>query len=606
MSGIAGWVDFSRDLRPETGVAAKMSAAIKHRGAYGGDFAAPECVLTQRAPKQCARSPLRKSVGGEEYTLVFDGALYNAGELRAELSQKGYAFFGGSDAEVLLNGFIEYGPNCLGKLNGVFAFAVWKSREKTLFIARDRIGVKPLYYKTYHGGVLFASEIKALFANPLCAAEMDNDGLKQVFLLGPGKIHGSGVYRAIRELRRAEYIVFDKNGAKTRRYWLLEARENHESIEEAAEHTQRLITESIRRQLGGGEPFACLLSGGLDSSVISYIAAERLRGEQKTPVTFSIDYENNDRNFRQSKFQPDADPPFIDCMTAFIGSSHEHITLKTADIADALADASLARDLPGMADIDSSMLVACRAVKKRFGVCLSGECADEIFGGYPWYHDDAMLYRASFPWSDALDMRSKLVKPGVLTGDLEAFVRGCCETTLNSTDALDTDAPRERRMRGMFMLNFEWFMQNLLDRTDRMAMQSGLNVRVPLCDYKLVEYAFNLPWAIKSADGREKGIMRRAFRGILPDKIVNRKKSPFPKTFDPWYTGYVKEGARAVLNDKAGLLSGLLNAEFIKTLFSADPSEAAPWYGQLMRLPQLFAYIMRLDTLFKAYSVKIV
>ncbi|MCL2797312.1 MAG: asparagine synthase (glutamine-hydrolyzing) [Firmicutes bacterium] len=607
MGGITGWVDFNRDLRSDTTVAEKMSAAIRHRGEHPGEFFTPECILLHRGSLGGSegRQSMKRTVGGEQYSIVLDGKLFDGSDVRSELAQKGHYFLDNSDAETVLCAFIEFGAECLGKLNGVFAFAVWLSREKTLFLARDRIGVKPLYYKAYNGGLLFGSEVKALFSNPLCPAEIDNDGLKQIFLLGPGKPSGSGIYRGICELRHAEYLIFGKNGLKTQKYWSLMARQNLESMTEAAEHTRRLITDSVCAQLNIAEPFACFLSGGLDSSIISYIAAEALGCESKTLSTFSIDYENNDTHFEKNEFQPERDGAFIKCMSDFIGSHHTHRLLKTADVAETLTEAALARDLPGMADVDSSMLLACREAKKHFPVFFSGECADEIFGGYPWYHNEELLNRDTFPWSNSLEMRTKLLKPGVLQGNAEAFVRTHYDNTVKSTDTLESDSPRDKRMREMFMLNFEWFMQNLLDRTDRMAAQSGLAVRVPLCDYRLVEYAYSLPWHLKAADGREKGIMRRAFRGVLPDMIVNRKKSPFPKTFDPWYFGYVKSGVRALLRDKTSILGDLLNAEYLETLLNGKASDAPPWYGQLMRLPQAFAYLLQIDALFKEYGVKL-
>ncbi|MCL2062097.1 MAG: asparagine synthase (glutamine-hydrolyzing) [Firmicutes bacterium] len=611
MGAVAGWVDFNKDLRARRDTAGLMSASLKHRGAgYCGTVIEPHCMLINRQNVASAsgdgQQPMKKSAGGEEYILSLDGVLYNNAELRAELEKKGWKFFGRSDSEVVLNAYIEWGAAALNKLDGCFAFAVWQAREKTLFLARDRIGVRPLFFYEYPGGIIFGSEIKALFSNPLCKAEIDNDGLKQIFLLGPGKPHGSGIYRGVREICHAEYLKFNQNGSITRKYWRLTAKENLETLSQASEHTRHLITRAVESQLCFDSRTACFLSGGLDSSIISYIAAEKFKQENKRLETLSVDYENNDVHFLKNEFQPDSDGEYIAVMSDFIGSKHKNVVLKTADIANALQVAAAARDLAGMADIDASMYLACSEAKKEYAVCYSGECADEIFGGYPWYHNPELLHGRTFPWSRSLHMRQKLTAEGILQGNAEDFVQGHYQKTLSETDCLDSDTAQEKRLREMFCLNFNWFMQNLLDRTDRMCMQSGLQVSMPFCDYRLVEYAYNLPWKIKSVNGREKGIMREAFRGILPEKIIERKKSPFPKTFDPAFVEFVKNGARAVLSDTKSVLSGILNKNYILELLDLDVYAAQPWYGQLMRLPQLFGFIMQLDTVFKLYNVRLV
>ncbi len=348
------------------------------------------------------------------------------------------------------------------------------------------------------------------------------------------------------------------------------------------------------------------MSGGLDSGIISYVISEKLKNSGDRLATLSIDYENSEKFFQKNDFQPNRDDEYIDCMSAFINSAHETVVLKTDDIIDALSAAALARDLSGMADIDSSMLLACREAKKRFSSAFSGECADEIFGGYPWYHRPELLYTDTFPWSRSLSMRKKLLKQGALKGNAEEFVRAHYNKTVGMADKLDTDSKEDGRVREMFLLNFEWFMQNLLDRTERMSAQCGLEVRMPLCDYRLVEYAYNLPWAFKADGGREKGLVRRAFRGILPDKIIDRKKSPFPKTFDPAFTAAVKDSVRFLMNDKSSVVRELIDTKYLTGLLTDDVYAADPWYGQLMRLPQLFAYLTQIDTIFKAYSVQLV
>jgi len=608
MGAIAGWVDFSQNLREKSEIVERMSSSLRHRGEKGNEFYAPECALISRQSVKGslrAKQPMRKFFGGEEYTIVFDGAIFNVKELRKMLEGKGYPFFGDSETEVLINLYIEYGAKCLELLNGVFSFAIWKAREKELFIARDRIGVKPLYYRITHSGIIFASEVKALFQNPLCPAEVGQEGLQQIFLLGPGKPHGETMYSGIKELCHAEYAILDKNGARFKKYWTIQARENTQSLEENIITARELITDSINIQSKFDAPFACFLSGGLDSSIISFVLSNKAKCAQQSLQTLSIDYENNATHFFKNDFQPTQDSEYIEIMTKLLHSNHKTVELKTQDICHALNAAALSRDMPGMADVDSSMLLACLEARKQFEVCFSGECADELFGGYPWYHREDLLNTDTFPWAKSLDFRKQIVSKNINLGDMDSFVKEHYLSTLKKVQKLETDSAIDKRIREMFILNFEWFMQNLLDRAERLAARADLEVRVPLCDYRLVEFAYNLPWTIKSINGREKGLLRESFRGILPDKIIERKKSPFPKTFDPRFVEFVKNGFKQLLHDKNSIVHTLLDKKYCSELLNKNVYQNDPWYGQLMRLPQFFAYWIQLDTIFKTHSIKL-
>lgn len=611
MCSIAGWIDYKEDLRERTDAAAKMNASMKRRGPDdSGVFVSKNAILCHNrltvVDPVGGAQPMTAYSRGEEYKIVYNGELYNTEDVRALLTDAGYAFTSYSDTEVLLLSYIEWGEKCLEKLNGIFAFAIWKKRDNSLFLARDRAGVKPLFYYRYSGGILFASEIKGLLAHPAVKPEVDKQGLMEMFLLGPGRAPGSGVIRGVRELEPGECMRLTEKSCRVKRYWSLKAAENTESMAEAEEHIRDLMTDAITRQTVSDVPLACFLSGGLDSSIISHVVAEKYRSEGKRLTTYSVDYENYSEDFIKNDFQPTADSEFIWQMSQFIGSEHQNIVLNNEEVGKALTESAYARDLPGMADVDSSLLLFCREIKKRNTVCLSGECADEILGGYPWYHKKEILFDDNFPWSKATDMRKNLIAPGLIKGNAEEFVHAYYHATVTETDCLDADDELERRMREMFMLNFRWFMQTLLDRKDRMSMYCGLEVRVPFCDHRLLEYAYNLPWHIKAADGREKGIVRRAFKGILPDSIVYRKKSPYPKSFSPVYVDYVKAKVVELCNNSHSILSDIIDKNYLQTLLNSDPYAAQPWYGQLMRLPQVFAFLIQTDAIFKKYKLKLV
>ena len=350
-------------------------------------------------------------------------------------------------------------------------------------------------------------------------------------------------------------------------------------------------------------PLCCFLSGGLDSSIISYTAAEyNKRNGLKAIDTYSVDYKDNDKYFQKSLFQPTPDSEFIGIMADAIGSEHHSVVIDNRELFYALKQAVDARDLPGMTDVDSSLLLFCGRIKENFTVALSGECADELFGGYPWYHNSNILFEECFPWSRSLDIRRSVLKSGFLPKGEEYVKQRYLDTCMN-TEKLPTDSRLDARMREMFSLNFYWFMQTLLDRKDRMSMYNGLEVRVPFCDYRIVDYAFNLPWSIKAYGGREKGIVREAFRGLLPDSIIERKKSPYPKTHDPLYFKLCAGAVKDILDDKSSPLYDILDRQGIEDIIEHPEKISSPWYGQLMRAPQILAYIIQLDYWFRKNGV---
>lgn len=610
MCGIAGWIDFNNKINHEEKIIKAMGDTLVRRGPdEGGVFKSQKAVLVHRRliviDPENGKQPMNYQGNGRNYTLVYNGELYNTNELRKEIEAFGYEFKGHSDTEVLLASYVCFGESCVDKLNGIYAFAIWDSVKEELFVVRDRMGVKPLFYYDYNGGVIFGSQISTILSHPRVKHVIDENGLSELFMLGPGRTPGCGVIKGVKELKPGEYLKLSKGNMKLKYYWTLKAKEHLDDIETTKERTRELIIDAIERQLISDVPLCCFLSGGLDSSIISAIASKHYEKEGKGRLTtYSVNYTDNDKYFTKSMFQPNSDEVFIDIMSKFINSEHRNIELSNVDLGIALEGAMEARDLPGMADIDSSLLLFCREIKKDFTVGVSGECADELFGGYPWYHNEKILFEENFPWSRTLELRHNVLKSGIIkNGDdyvLERYLG-----TVKSTDKLSTDSALDSRMREMFMLNLYWFMQTLLDRKDRMSMYNGLEVRVPFCDHNIVEYAYNMPWNIKSREGREKGIVREAMEGILPEEILWRKKSPYPKTHNPIYMNLVSEGARKILNDKSSLAATLINHDTINGIIENPNALDQPWYGQLMRAPQVLAYIIQLDLWFKKFNIDI-
>lgn len=606
MCGIAGILSQNIDLREREPLIRDISESLKLRGPDGfGEYTKPYVTLIHRRLSVIDPEKGAQPMSFGKYVIAYNGEIYNTQEIKNDLLSKGYSFDTQCDTEVVLKAYCEWKEKCCEKLNGIFAFAVWDDGEHSLFVCRDRIGVKPLFYSRKNGVFAFASRIKSLLLIPEISAEVDENGLNEIFMLGPAKPIGSAVFKDINELPPASYMTVKNGNVSIKQYWRLTAKEHTDNEAQTIEKTHFLVTDAIKRQLVSDVPLCTFLSGGLDSSIISEIASREYlkRGDRLT--TYSVDYTDNDKFFKASVFQPNKDSDYINLISDYIKSEHKNIVLDNKAVALALKESTEARGLPGFTDVDSSLMLFCREVKRKHTVALSGECADEIFGGYPWYHNKAILFEDTFPWSRSTDVRKSILKDGLLK-NADEFVRSKYLETVSKTDYLESDGKTERRMREMFMLNMDWFMQTLLMRKDAMSMESSLEVRVPFCDYRIAEYAYNMPWSLKSLNGREKGILRKAFENELPEEIVYRKKSPYPKTYNPVYFNEVCRLTREVLADKDCPLYEMLNTKKLEELMENPDALTEPWYGQLMKGPQVLAYVVQIYYWIKEYKVKFV
>lgn len=604
MCGIAGILSSDIDLRGEKLLVEKMGKTLKKRGPdAAGIYLTPEVALVHRRLSVIDVENGAQPMHFGKYVIVYNGEIYNTDEVRNELEGFGYKFDTHCDTEVVLKAYDKWGNESVKKLNGIFAYAIYDKKENSLFACRDRIGVKPFFYNKTKNTFSFASKIDTLLYQPYVKSAVDEEGLYEIFMLGPAKTIGKAIFKDICELPPAFCLTYKNGEIKTYPYWKLEAKEFDENEETAAEHTYLLVKDSIERQLVSDVPLATFLSGGLDSSIISKIASDKYKESGKTLDTYSVDYTDNDKYFKKSLFQPNKDSDYIDVISSYIGSNHHNIVLNNVDVANALDEAVIERGVPGFVDIDSSLMLFCKEVKKDFTVCLSGECADEIFAGYPWYHKKEILFENVFPWARNTNIRQRILKNGFLS-DGEEYLQSAYKNTLKNISYLESDDKINKRMREMFVLNLNWFMQTLLARKDNMSMASSLEVRVPFCDYRLVEYAYNMPWNIKALDGREKGILRKAFENDLPKEIAWRKKSPYPKTHNPAYFARVKELLAIALTDKSTPLMDWIDIDNLYLLLQNPDSLPEPWYGQLMGIPQIAAYIYQIYAWIKHYNVE--
>lgn len=615
MCGIVGFTNYDGNMRNEEAgrVLSNMNNTLSKRGPDENGIYIKEdiCIAHRRLiviDPEGGKQPMICKYLGNTYVITYNGQIYNTKELRKTLEDSGFTFEGHCDTEVLLKAFIYYGYNVVNHLNGIFAFAIWNEGKKELFLARDHFGVKPLFYSIKDNQLIFASEIKALFEYPSIYPKIDEQGIAELFGIGPAHTPGVGVFKGIEELKPANYLVFNRSGMQIKEYWKLKSRMHTDDFATTCCTVKELLTDAIERQLVSDVPLCTFLSGGLDSSIITLYSANYCRKHDLPMInTYSVDYVDNDKNFQKTDFQPNSDSDYINLITNKLGTKHHTIYLDTPELADSLKEAMLARDLPGMADVDSSLLLFCKAVKKEATVSIMGECADEIFGGYPWFFREDALSSGTFPWSINISGRQHLLNPELQEKiDLKEYIDYRYNESLNEVELLNVDSKETKEKRKITYLTMNWFMQTLLSRTDRMGMYNGFELRVPFCDYRLAEYVWNIPWEIKALHGREKGLLRYIMKDELPKEIVERKKSPYPKTWNPTYLKKVKGMLTEIMQNENSPITSLLNKEDIMEILNTDgKSFSRPWFGQLMTGPQLMAYLCQVNMWLETYKPEV-
>ncbi|PSR69311.1 asparagine synthase (glutamine-hydrolyzing) [Nocardia sp. MDA0666] len=584
MCGIAGWVAFSDDLTRQQGVIDAMTETMACRGPDGrGTFVREHAALGHRRlaiiDLPGGAQPMTVPTPAGDVGMVYSGEAYNFRELRDELRALGHIFDTDSDTEVVLHGYLQWGESVVDHLNGMYAFAIWDERHQKLVMVRDRMGIKPFYYYPTPDGVLFGSEPKAILANPLAAKAVDLDGLRELFAMT--KQPGWSLWKGMEEVLPGTLVTVDRNGIRTRTYWRLHAVEHTDSQERTVARVRELLTDIVDRQLISDVPRCVLLSGGLDSSAITGLAAARLARDGEQLRTFSVDFANQEQNFVPDEMRDTPDSPFVREVAALVRSAHRDVMLNPADLADPAARRAVvtARDIPvGFGDMDTSLYLLFAAIRQQSTVALSGESADEVFGGYRWFHDEVALKADNFPWlafNSALtgDARWQILNPALRERlRLEEFVADQYSAAVAEVEHLDGESEVEHRMRTVCHLHLTRFVRTLLDRKDRASMAVGLEVRVPFCDHRLVEYVYNTPWSLKTFDGREKSLLRHAAEHVLPESVVQRVKSPYPSTQDPGYAAVLQQQAKHVLAESDSRLFELIDRQWLQRAVALDPA----------------------------------
>ena len=616
MCGIAGFFDVKRDYSEKKehylDILNHMKDALVPRGPdQDGVVLYSHCGLAHTRLSiidlKDGMQPMTRKVSGYSYTIVYNGELYNTQELREVLISKGWQFQTNSDTEVILLSFLHFGSDFVSWLDGIFSFAIFDERHQKILLYRDSFGVKPLFYTVSEGELLFASEQKALFCHPACKPCITLQGIREVFGVGPARIPGSGVYRGIYEVEPGTYLSCSKYGIRKVTYWHLVSHPHEDSYEKTIRRAKELVESAVERQMVSDVPICTFLSGGVDSSLVSSICSRELKKKGEQLTTFSFDFDGNEKYFKANAFQPSQDRPYVEQMAAYLGSNHHFLTCDYETQADLLEESVKAHDLPCMADVDSSLLHFCRLVSKTQKVVLTGECADEVFGGYPWFHREEFFGKETFPWTLDLLQRKELLQEGLLQElALDDFVRNSYNEAVSQIETLPGENETETNRRQIGYLNIRFFMQTLLNRMDRTSMHWGLEARVPFADRKLVEYIFNVPWEMKAKDGVVKNILRQGGIGLLPDEVLFRKKSPYPKSYNPFYERLLGNRLASVLEDSNAPILQIVDKKKVLSFIESVKDYGKPWYGQLMAGPQMLAYLLQVNFWLKEYKVDLV
>ena len=597
MCGITGWVDYGRDLHGQEPVLAQMVATMACRGPDAeGMWIAPQVALGHRRLSvidiEGGRQPMSVDAEGRTVAVMtYSGEVYNYRALRAELATRGHRFITESDTEVVLHAYLQWGEDFAERLNGMYAFALWDTEAEQLLLVRDRMGIKPLYYAETEDGLLFGSEPKTIFAHPLIEPVVDANGLRE--LLAFVKNPEQAVYRGLHELRPGSLLRVNRQGITVRRYWKLEAHEHTDDLDTTVATVRELLDDIVERQLISDVPLCSLLSGGLDSSAVTALAAQQLAASGGSPVrSFAVDFTGYTDNFTADSLRATPDAPFVHELARYVGADHTDIVLSTSELMDPVHRAAVVRasDLPFGGDMFTSLYLLFAAIRAHSTVALSGESADEVFGGYSWFHD-AAAHADTFPWlaafggSPARPQQTVFTDELVSSLDIPGYRADSYRSALAEVPHTGTTDPMERRMREVCYLHLTRFVQFLLDRKDRMSMASGLEVRVPFCDHRLVQYVFNTPWALKTFDGREKSLLRAAVTDVLPASIAQRRKSPYPSTQDPAYENALRGQLDKLVADGTSPVLDLLDAQRVRTLL--DSPIGAVSLGAQRRLTEL-------------------
>lgn len=544
---------------------------------------------------------------GKTYVITYDGDIYNKDELKNDLISRGNYLDTDCEEELVLKAYVTWKEGCLERFEGVFSIGIWEVEGRKLFLARDPIGAKSLFYSVLKDGVVFANHIKYIFESDEVKPEITYEGITELLMLGPSRRGTSAIFKDIASLEAGSYLEYSNGNIRIFKYDEFEAYENKEEFENVVDNIREIVIDSILKQYSGEDDVCTLLSGGLDSSIVTAVVADAVKQRGGKLKTFSVDYEGNDVYFTSSSFQPDPDSKWIELMVDFLKTDHTTIKLSNTSLVDGLKDAMRLRGFPGMGDIDTSLMAFCGEMSKKAFIGLGGECADEVFGGYPWFNRDELLNSEFFPWIRSVRERREYINSEIKENfDVTGFAENVYFDQIKKVPKLSSEDKKSKRIREVGYLTYRWFLPVLLERQDKMARISEFKIRAPFCNFKLMKYVFNVPWEYRVYGDMEKGLLRYAFRDLLPEEVAFRKKCPYPKTYNPEYTNMIKDEFIKIMSNNNSPVLDIVDKDNVMKLASGEIEAERPWFGQLMKGPQVMAFLIQVNEWFREYNIKVV
>lgn len=552
----------------------------------------------------CKTQPVTKRLCNNIYTLFYDGYVTNLIELKKKLEEEGEDTADLSQEELLLFAFQTYGPEFVKQLDGAFALVVYDETKNLIYLFRDQLGLRPLYYMFIDKTLIFASEPKGIFAYPNITPTVTREGLNEIFSMGPARSLGKSAFKNLFELKAGHFLVYGRDQMYEECYHQFRFREHTDSYPDTVDHVNELLGRSIEVLSYTDSAPASLLSGGLDSSVITAELVKR-NSDDNSVKTFSFDFIGSRQHFKANNFQPSLDAPYVHQMADALRTDHTTLVCGNTEQYEYLKQSVIAHDLPAMGDIDSSLLYFCEKIAPSHHTIFTGECADELFAGYPWYHKAEMYEADTFPWSIDTSPRKELLNNDFISVlDMDSYIHeqyqhACAE--IFYPDSKDASLLHSKTM----YLTMRYFMQTLVNRTDRAASANSLDIRVPFADFSLAEYLFNVPYEMKAKDGEVKHLLREYAKGLLPEEIRVRRKSPYPKTYDPGYEALLSTALLKVISDSNSPLLEFVDKNKVYSFCQNTKDYGRPWYGQLMAGPQLMAYYLQINYWLQKYQIKV-
>jgi asparagine synthase (glutamine-hydrolysing) len=602
MCGICGKLEFDRNASISTPLIRTMLDTIRHRGPDDqGVYISQQVGLGHARLSIIDLSSGHQPLSNEDGTIwiVFNGEIYNYLELRSFLLAKGHVFRTQSDTEVIVHLYEELGPQCVEKLRGMFAFALWDENTKSLFLARDRVGIKPLYYSLSSEAIVFASEIKAILADPAISRNLAPEIIDRflTFLYLPGE---ETLLKEVSKLAPGHYLLLKNGKAEIRQYWDLQFFKPSErlSIKRAENELSALLAEAVELHMIADVPVGVLLSGGVDSTAVLSCAAERT---DKEISSYTVGF--SDSSFADER-------PYARLAAETFGSQHHDMTITASDFADFLPRYVWHMEEPVCEPPAAALYYVSKLARNHVKVLLSGEGGDEAFAGYDNYRNIIWLERLKQVWPAANGAASwslsrlnswvhsaKVAKYTPLVnatfpnyyysrtstpyrysgngiGELYSadFVRSIDrEYAVEPVRRLFSTVCTQGILDQMLYIDTKtWLPDDLLIKADKMTMANSLELRVPLLDHRFLEFAASLPQHYKLKGFTLKYIWKKALAKRVPERILNRKKAGFPVPYEFWLRNDLRDQIRCILTDRKTTERGYFQKAAVEKLVNAN------------------------------------